>query len=507
MAKKAVIIGAGVAGMASAIRLKVQGFSDVTVYEQAPSAGGKLREFKLGGYRFDAGPSLFTLPAKVEALFKLAKVPMEPYFRYRKLNEVCRYFFFKPETIDYFIAPAEPEALALAMEAKFGEPAQNVRKYLKTSAFRYKVAGPLFLENSLHEIDTWLSKNALSAYPKMAKLALFNTLNQENEKSFKTPEARQYFNRFATYNGSDPYQTPGLMSMIPHLEQEIGAYLPNGGMIAITEALYQLGLDLGVKYVFNTSVEKINYSKGKVTGVSIVTNTDKQAKSSKEVLADVVVCNMDVTPAYRKLLPDLPAPEKILTQPRSSSALIFYWGVKKIFPQLGLHNILFTKNYPAEFKAIFEQKALYHDPTIYINITSKYEQADAPEGCENWFVMINAPQNDGQDWNALIADIRERIQLKIEEALGLQVGALAQLIECEEILDPRSIESRTSSYLGSLYGTSSNNRMSAFWRHPNRAFKVKNLYFAGGSVHPGGGIPLALSSAEIVAKLIEKDNN
>ncbi len=144
------------------------------------------------------------------------------------------------------------------------------------------------------------------------------------------------------------------------------------------------------------------------------------------------------------------------------------------------------------------------DPTIYINITSKMEKRQAPEGSENWFVMVNAPHNQGQDWDSLIAQCRSNVLKKLSKMLKTDVS---QLIKTEAILDPLSIESKTSSYTGSLYGTSSNSKMAAFLRHPNFKSSIKGLYFVGGSVHPGGGIPLCLKSAKIVASMISEDTN
>jgi phytoene dehydrogenase-like protein len=201
------------------------------------------------------------------------------------------------------------------------------------------------------------------------------------------------------------------------------------------------------------------------------------------------------------LLNDIKA-KKILKQERSSSALIFYWGIKKKFPQLELHNILFTKNYKAEFNYIFKKDDLYNDPTVYINITGKMEQGHAPQGCENWFVMINVPANKNQDWQFLKKEARKNIIKKINTILQTDIEPL---IETEEILDPVSIEEQTASYMGSLYGTSSNSKLAAFFRHPNFTNKIKGLYFCGGSVHPGGGIPLCFKSAKIVSELIETD--
>jgi phytoene dehydrogenase-like protein len=200
------------------------------------------------------------------------------------------------------------------------------------------------------------------------------------------------------------------------------------------------------------------------------------------------------------LLPGEPAPERALRQEKSTSALIFYWGIRRQFPELDLHNIFFSEDYRHEFDCLAAGN-ISDDPTIYINITSKYTPADAPAGCENWFTMVNVPYNSGQDWDALIVETRRNVLAKLSRILGTPIEPL---IACESLLDPRSIESKTSSHLGALYGTSSNNRMAAFLRHPNFSNRIRGLYFCGGSVHPGGGIPLALLSAKIVNDLIKE---
>jgi phytoene dehydrogenase-like protein len=217
---------------------------------------------------------------------------------------------------------------------------------------------------------------------------------------------------------------------------------------------------------------------------------------------DIVVSNSDIQFTYRKLLPNIKAPESILAQEKSSSALIFYWGIKQQFKQLDLHNIFFSANYQQEFDYIFNKKEVYNDPTVYVNITSKYVAGDAPPNCENWFVMINVPNNTGQPWDEIITTARQNIILKLNQLLHTNIEAL---IEVEHFLDPRSIESRTGSYLGALYGNASNNKYAAFLRHKNFSNQVKGLYFCGGSVHPGGGIPLCLHAAKITAELIKQD--
>jgi phytoene desaturase len=526
-ASTAGIVGAGIGGIATAIRLANKGYA-VEVFEANAYPGGKLSQIETNGYRFDAGPSLFTMPQFVDELFELSGKNPKEYFEYLKLDEVCRYFW---EDGTKFTADSVPDKFAKDAEETLGEPAKNITNYLKDSELKYEVLSGLFLEDSLHKLSTWTSKKALRGYANMHKMGIFGTLNDANEKQFEQEKTVQLFNRYATYNGSDPYQTPATMGIIPHLEYNVGAFFPKNGMFNITLSLVKLAKDLGVKFHFNTKVNEILVEDGKAVGV-IISNCqsefiedsidDKrdglrqaQPDSNKGEYttppttniqhrkADIIVSNMDVTPTYRKLMPNEKHPDKILNQTKSGSGLIFYWGVKKTFPKLGLHNIFFSDDYKTEFEHQFKHKTIYKDPTVYLNITSKHKSNDAPAGCENWFILLNAPANEGQNWDEIIAEARKNIIEKLNRNLGID---LESLIEVEEILDPRSIEFKTSSDKGALYGNSSNNRFAAFLRHANFSNKIENLYFVGGSVHPGGGIPLALSSAKIAAGMIERSN-
>ncbi|WP_345742964.1 1-hydroxycarotenoid 3,4-desaturase CrtD [Aquimarina algiphila] len=488
--KSALIIGSGIAGLATAVRLKNQGF-DVQVFEINKTPGGKLTEISENGYRFDCGPSLFTMPQMIEELFTVSKKQRSDYFEYERKEIICNYFY---EDNTRFTAFADKEKFAEEAAMTFDVDAIDIINYFEKSKKKYDLTTSLFLEKSLHKLSTYLSIDTLKAIAGISTLEINTSLHKVNTKRFKDPKLIQLFDRFATYNGSSPYRTPGIMSMIPHLEQHYGTFFPKGGMYSIARSLYRLALDLGVRFHFGEKVEQIIVKNNNVEGVLV---------NDKEIKADVVISNMDIVSTYSKLLPNQKPPGKILKQQRSSSALIFYWGIRRICSELDLHNIFFSNDYKKEFEFIFDKKQVTDDPTIYINISSKNECQDAPQGCENWFVMINVPGNEGQDWDNIIAKSRENITKKISRILGVDIK---NLIEFEEILDPRTIESKTQSYQGSLYGSSSNNKYAAFLRHPNFSRSIRNLYFCGGSVHPGGGIPLCLLSGKIVSELIQNDN-
>ncbi len=487
MSQKAIIIGAGIGGIACAIRLAVKGF-EVQVYEANSYPGGKLSELNFNGFRFDAGPSLFTLPHLVDELFKLAGKNPHDYFQYDRLDIICKYFWddFEGAVNAY----SDKEKFASEIEQKLGVDRLLVLKHLKKSAQIYEWTKDVFLERSLHKLATYTNKKTLSAILKLPFIGLNKTMHEANSV-FNNNKLTQLFNRFATYNGSNPYEARATLNTISHLEHSLGAFAPKGGMYQITNSLFNVSKDLGVQFTFSQKVKAIKVEDGIAKGIEI---EDKLYK------ADLIVSNADVFPTYKNLLSNEKHPETILNRGKSSSALIFYWGMKQELRDLAVHNIFFSKNYKKEFDCIFKEKTVCDDPTVYVNIASKYNKADAPDGCECWFVMINVPSNEGQDWDEIIERSRNNIINKISKKLNLNIS---EYIVAEQILDPRSIEAKTASHKGALYGSHSNELLSAFLRHPNFSRKIKNLYFVGGSVHPGGGIPLCLLSAKIVDGLLD----
>jgi phytoene desaturase len=388
-----------------------------------------------------------------------------------------------------FRSHADAPAFAAEVERAFGTDRHTVLRFLRQAEKKYQLTGRIFLEKSLHRWSTWFDRTVLGALLRIPGYDLHRSMHRVHERAFAEPKLVQLFDRFATYNGSNPYRAPGLLSMIPHFEHHFGAYLPAGGMYDISKSLYHLGKDLGVRYHFDTPVDEILVPNGKVNGIRI---------GSDRLHFDRVVSNVDVFFTYQKLLPRARHPQRILRQQKSTSAIIFYWGIQRRFPELGVHNIFFSDDYRREFSAM-EAGEMHPDPTIYVNQTAEHVTTDAPAGHENWFVMINAPYDRGQDWGDLVAQTRSRTLAKLNRMLGVD---LEPSIAAETHLDPRTIESRTGSHLGALYGTSSNNPLAAFLRHPNFSNRIGGLYFVGGSAHPGGGIPLCLLSAKITAELI-----
>lgn len=478
--KRAAIIGSGIGGLGAAIRLAAKGF-EVHVFEKNEHPGGKLSQFEVDGFRFDMGPSLFTLPQLVTELFELHGKKASDYLDVVELDMTCNYFFPDGTNLrawsdrDRFVEEV----------ANAGFDAQVLEDYLERQSFLYRFTSDFFLFNSIHKPSTYVGEAGRRSLKALHRLDAFTTMHARNERTFGKSNLTQLFDRYATYNGSDPHRAPATLNMIAHLEHNMGAFFPKNGMYGIVSALVKLAQEVGIAFHYNSKVTGLKLTKDKVEGIFV---------ESEFHPAELVVNDTDIAYFYQHILPKPNMLRRLMRRERSSSALIFYWGVKGS-SNLDVHNILFSSDYRAEFAGLFKQKRLANDLTVYIFISKKVVETDAPEGCENWFVMVNAPEHVGQNWEEETARAREIVLKKMEAHLGYSIE---DQIQNEKIVTPAEIESRTASVHGSLYGHSSNSAFAAFLRHPNFSRHYKNLYFVGGSVHPGGGIPLCLASAKIV---------
>lgn len=480
--KTAVVIGSGVGGLATAIRLANRGYA-VKVFEAQPYVGGKMTKIEQDGFFWGFGPSLLTMPFLIDELFLHCGKNPADYYRYHRVDPICNYFYPDGTRLS---SSSDAETFARELEEKLGEPRRNTLNYLRGIQQIYDLTKEVFLFRSLHRLSTYLRFSTLKSVLQLHRLKVWKTMHQANKEQFVTPKAVQLFNRYATYNGSDPYVAPATLNVIAHPEYNQGGYIMEGGMPALSAALYRLAQDMGVNFTFSSPVSRIVTEGKRATGV-VVGETFRAA--------DLVVTNMDVVYTYQQLLPQVSPPRRIMEDARSFSGLVFYFGVKKTFSALHVHNILFSADYPKEFAMLEKGEELTDDPTVYIFVSQKMNPGHAPEGCENWFIHINAPAHKGQDWSQIVPKMREIILHKISRHLGEDVRPL---IVTETVNTPETIAQKTRSFTGSLYGASSNDRFAAFLRHPNFSREFDNLFFCGGTVHPGGGVPLCLLSAQII---------
>jgi phytoene desaturase len=496
--KRAAVVGAGIGGLSAAAQLAHAGW-EVDLYEAQSYAGGKAGSRTVGDYRFDTGPSLFTMPWVFRDYFSSLGLNMEKYLRPIPLEPICNYFYTDGTRLSAYQDEAR---FGQEIEAHTASRSEELSAYLQAGRKLWNRAGKLFLFNSLHEAATYLNPRAWPSMLSLPAIDAFRSLHDANQAFFRDPHLVQLFDRYATYNGSDPYKTPATMRIVPHVEYQWGGYMVEGGIVSIPRALEAAAREMGVRIHLNSPVERILLdSQGNPQGAGQVRGIRVHGT---DVAYPVVVSNADVLSTYRKLLgtPDAPEAKRYERLEPSSSALVFLWGVGAQFPELSTNNIFFSSDYRKEFRNIFEEHTIPEEPTIYVNITSKCNPQDAPNTPgrrgENWFVLVNTPPHRGQDWDALARLVKERVLSRLSRELGRDIRPL---IEAEGVITPQDIERDTGSTYGSLYGIASNERFAAFLRHPNRSRRIRGLYFTGGSAHPGGGMPLALLSGTIAAQL------
>lgn len=486
--KKIVVIGAGLGGLSAAIRLAVSGY-EVTIVEKNETVGGKVNLVEANGYRFDTGASLLTMRRVFEDLFDFCGRRIEDYLDIVPLDPICRYFWSDAAVFD---ASSNVEKTEKEIERLAPEDAGNFTKYLADSKRKYEIAEKTFLAHSLNDLPKLLRPKYLKD---LLHISSLKTLDKHNAAYFQSAKLRQLFNRFATYNGSSPFQTPATFALVPFVEFGLGAWYARGGIYEIPKALAKLAKELGVKFRLNCAVEKIITENGKAVGV--------KTANGETLSSEAVVANSDAIETHRRLLDEKYFSRKTDEREPSCSGFVVLLGVKKKYAQLAHHNIFFSDDYRAEFDELFADLRPAKNPTIYVCATSVTDETQSPENCENLFVLVNAPYTSAQtDWRVEAKNYRDLIISKLED-FGLK--DLGKSIEFERIITPEDFETKYRTNRGSIYGVSSNGVFSGFLRVPNRSRQIKNLYFVGGATHPGGGMPLVLLSGKMAGELIARE--
>lgn len=485
-----IVIGAGVAGLATAIRLQAAGHQ-VTVLEKNPRVGGKMYKIEQDGFVFDTGPSVITMRHVFEDLFAAAGRNLDDYLALEAAEPMTRYFFSDGTVLD---ATSNLTEMAQQIEQVEPRDVEGYLAYLSYAARIHRITGPVFIYDKpptpasfarvpVHE---WLKADPL------------RTMSKAINSHVKSDKMRQLLGRFATYVGGSPYQAPATLNVIAHVELTGGVWYPRGGIYEIANAMQKLARELGVEICIDHGVQQIVVEKGKAVGVKL--------ENGDTLSASAVVSNVDVATTYNKLLTESGIAQNRINSMSnyepSCSGFVLLLGVEGQHEQLAHHNVFFSDDYEAEFKAIFNDLVPTSDPTIYVAITSKTDAHHAPEGCENWFVLVNAPPlSDKYDWQTNWRDYRNLVLNKLAQR-GLDIR---DKIRTQKILTPEDLQEMSGAWRGALYGPSANNRFMVFLRPHNRSRDVKGLYFAGGTTHPGGGVPMVTLSGKVAADMVLSD--
>jgi phytoene desaturase len=462
------VLGGGFAGLSAAIYLALQK-CEVTLLEQHPTLGGKAGTFEKDGFRFDTGPSVFTMRWVLEDIFSAAGRPLP--FDLTPLEPLCRYIYPSGRVWDVYQEVDKTTA-------QLGNTEATIYRNLLAEAQRlYETATPTFIEGqapTLLELARYGLRHGLSAHP---HLTLPQLLGQHGASN----ELKLFFLRFATYFGADPFLAPAVLHNIAWAELGLGVSYPAGGIRTIVKALETLARDLGVEIQTTVKVERLEQRGSSVSHVHT---------SHGVFQSEAVVSSLDILRTH-KLLGKTTSLEKLKP---SLSGFVLLLGVRGDTPALSHHTISFSGNYQEEFAAI-RRGQFPSDPTLYFNISSKSDPQDAPAGHENWFVMANAPAlKDGQPPDE--ESYAEHL-LNVLEARGLGVR---DRLCFQHILGPHYLSGFAEH--GSIYGAAPHSLLTTL--RPKQTLPgINNLVLAGGTVYPGGGIPLALLSGKAAAQLIK----
>ena len=481
--RTAVVIGAGLGGLAAALRLSARGCA-VTVFEQGPTPGGKMNRWRDAGFTFDTGPSLITMPWVFHETFKSVDARLEDHIELVSMRPIMEAVFSDGTRFIYSNSLPDWTATVQALEPR---DVDGFYRLMRLGARIFELSKETFLRNIPTAPPDMRSLRALRNLPLRGA---WGNYDRTVRAHLRSPYLRQLYNRYPTYVGSSPYQSPATLLVIPYIEYAFGGWYVKGGLYKIVEALVALCEARGIEVRTNAAVERINVSNGAAAGVTLA--------SGETARADIVVMNGDAACADGLLGK---SPQVDDASARSMSGVVLLLGVGKRLESMHHHTVYFSGDYLGEFRDLFERRRFPEEPTVYISAPSLADRSTAPEHGEALFVMANAPATGEDNWDTQLAELRSRM-LGVVRRGGLALNDADMITE--QIWTPQTFARRYQMPGGAIYGTHSHGWRKAFLRPPNKDRNVRGLYYVGGSSHPGGGTPTVLLSAKITAELIER---
>ncbi len=489
--KKVVVIGAGLGGMSAAIMLASKGFA-VTLFEKNHHVGGKLNQLQVGGFSFDLGPSIFTLPHIFRPVFESEGKRLEDYIRLQRLDLQWRNFFEDGTILDLW----ENVEKMRAELAPFGPKAfEEYRGFLTYSRRQYEIVESGYLNEGL---DTFGQFLRFYGWRDARDLDYMRSMSGSIYKRLSNRYLRDIFEYFIKYVGSSALDSPAFMNLMPNIQMQFGMWYVSGGLFELAHAFRKRLEETGVEVRLGYEVVEIDRDGKTVTGVQV-----RNASGALcAVRADYVVSNMEIVPAMKKILKS-PAgvTKKFKRFKPSCSGIVVHLGLDRIYPQLAHHNFFYSSDLHAHFRRVFRENKLPDDPTLYVVAPTRTDPSQAPEGCDNIKILPHIPAIDEQkpytreDYVAL----KEACISKLER-MGLK--DLRKHIVVEDFWTPLDIEARYGSNRGSIYGVVCDRRSNFAFKAPKRSSQFHNLFFVGGSVNPGAGMPMVSLSGQHVARMI-----
>ena len=489
------IIGGGLGGLAAAATLAARGHK-VTLLEKNAWLGGKAAELAGEGFRFDMGPTILTMPRILGRVFAEAGREMSDYLDLRRLDPQWRCFYDDGTVLDLRDDPAEA---ARAIGRLSPRDEQGFQRFMEVASRLSDVSDKFFFWRSVEDLrDTMnLKENmSLGTLSDVMALRMHRTVAGQIKRDVKDPRVQQMLEHFIQYVGSSPLASPAVLCGIAQMQQGEGVWYPMGGTRAVPMALTRLGEELGVDYRTGVDVTGIEVEGGRATAV---------VADGERLRFDKVVSNMDSVRTYRELIGGKAWKDFGYRKAEAAcSGIVLYLGLDRAYEHLAHHNFVFSRDPAEEFAAIYDRGEPAPDPTAYIAAPARTEPGVAPEGGEALYILVHTPHlRGGHDWSRMLPVERAKIMDKLGRAAGME--DLQERIVFERTLTPQDIHDRYRVLDGAIYGLASHGRVNGAFKPGNRSRQVRDLYLAGGSAHPGPGMPMALMSGWIAADSLHRD--
>ncbi len=492
--QKISVVGGGVAGLAAALRLQSDGYA-VTIYERRDQLGGKMSRIEKGGFTFDLGPTIVMMPHVYEELLRYTGVEPSDYINFKPLDPIYDVTFPDGEKISVNTDLAD---LIKDLEARGEEVAQGYLRYLDETYRKYLVAKNHFIEKSFRRPRDFYNPKTLRAG---LKLKTFDSAHHAIAKFVKDEKIQKLLSFQTLYIGISPRKGPSIYTIIPMIETLYGVHYAKGGMYSYVEALQKRFEELGGTIRLGTEVEEILFGGDEAKGVKV---------NGTPVYSDAVVVNADFPYAMDNLIKSDRAKgkyteKKIHAMDYSCSVMLLYIGLDKKVPNLQVHNLYFGGDFDENLREIFSGE-LPSDPAFYLYSPSQVDDTVAPEGKENLYVLVPVPElkTGRQTWDeATTKRYREKIFKRLRQIEGLE--DIEDRIEVLETMTPNRFQDELKAMYGATFGLAPTLRQSNYWRPKNVHPYARRLYFAGSSVHPGAGVPIALTSGKLVSDELQRD--
>lgn len=486
----ALIIGAGLGGIATAARLARQGYQ-VTVLEQNARPGGRCDQLVRDGHRFDIGPTLFLMPEVFAETYAALGLRMEDQLDLRRIDPNYRVRFDDGLTLSL---TSDLNSLQSQLEAIEPGAFGGLLRYLDEGRVNYHTSLQKFVGRNFYNYLQYFSPSNLPLLFKLKALVKhYNNIGHY----FDDPHLKAAFTFQNMYLGLSPYDAPATYSLLQYTELAGGVWFPMGGLYRVVENLASIAASLGVRFEYNTPVKQIEVEGQRATGVIL--------RDGSRRTADVIIANADLPYVYRQLLPDRAEADRLEQLKYTCSAIMFYWATDRTYPQFDVHNVFLSGDYRASFDRIFHDHTLPDQPSFYVHAPARVDPAAAPEGQDTLFVLVpvgHVDDHSAQDWDALAARSRSFVIRRLAE---LGVTDLEQHLKYEVTYTPREWMNIYNLAKGAAFGLSHNFWQVGYLRPHNRHARYRNLYFVGSSTHPGAGLPMALLSARLTTERILKE--